>query len=206
VSTNAVVGFCLDARYKWDCGKRVLVRNGARGFLAKSTDLEPSVKPFPSIVVADMQNHFFQIPVLPQILNRDLFEQPQHRVLGPTALYQAQYQMSDLPCKCSLVSGGAHVLLAHWLVCVIFSATKLEDIWSFLRNPCIWKCSLNLSSSRFNWVLSNQLLLRLSRHKPDYASRMCFSIQMCLNSWCACVAHILKCILIWSGKICRVWS
>jgi len=89
------------------------VRNGAHGFLAKSTDLEPSVKPFPSIVVADMQNQFFQIPVLPQILNRDLVEQPQHRVSGPTTLYQSQYQMSDLPGKCSLVSGGAHVLLAH---------------------------------------------------------------------------------------------
>ncbi len=90
------------------------MRNGAHGFLAKSTDLEPSVKPVPSIVVADMQNQFFQIPVLPQILNRDFVEQPQHRVLGPTTLYQAQYQMSDLPCKSALVSGGgAHVLLAH---------------------------------------------------------------------------------------------
>ncbi len=89
------------------------MRNGAHGFLAKSTDLEPSVKPFPSIVVADMQNQFFQIPVLPQILNRDFVEQPQHRVSGPTTLYQSQYQMSDLPGKCSLVSGGAYVLLAH---------------------------------------------------------------------------------------------
>jgi hypothetical protein len=71
------------------------------------------VKPVPSIVVADMQNQFFQIPVLPQILNRDLVEQPQPRVLGPTTLYQAQYQMSDPPCKCYLVSGGAHVFLAH---------------------------------------------------------------------------------------------
>ncbi len=89
------------------------MRNGAHGFLAKSTDLEPSVKPVPSIVVADTQNQLFQIPVLPQMLNRDLVEQLEHGVLGPTTPYQAQYQKSAVPCKCSLVSGGAHVLLAH---------------------------------------------------------------------------------------------
>jgi len=89
------------------------VRNGAHGFPAKSTDLEPSVKPVPSIVVADMQNQLFQIPILPQMLNRDLVEELEHRVFGPTTPYQAQSQMSDVPCKCSLVSGGAHVLLEH---------------------------------------------------------------------------------------------
>jgi len=71
------------------------------------------VKPLPSIVVADTQNQVFQIPILPQMLNRDLVEELEHRVLGPTTPYQAQSQMSDVPCKCSLVSGGAHVLLEH---------------------------------------------------------------------------------------------
>jgi hypothetical protein len=145
VRTNAVVGFCVDARYKWDWGKRVLVWNGAHGFPPKSTDLEPSVKPVPSIVVADTHNQLFQIPKLPQMLNRDLVKQLEHRVLDPTTPYQAQFQMSNVARKCSLVYGGAHVLLAHWLVCVIFSPTKLEHIWSFVRNPCIWKCSLNPS-------------------------------------------------------------
>jgi hypothetical protein len=143
--------------------------NGAHGFLAKLTDFKPFVKLVPSIVVADIQNQFFQILILPQMLNRNLFEQLEHRVLGSTIPYQAQCQMNDMPCKCSLVSGGAHVLLAHWLVCVIFSATKLEHIWSFLRNPCIWKCSLNPNCYHFNWVLYNQTLLRLSRHEPYYA-------------------------------------
>jgi hypothetical protein len=60
-----------------------------------------------------MQNQLFQIPVFPQMLNRDLVEQQEQRVLGPTTLYQAQYQMSDLPCKCSLVSGGAYRCVAN---------------------------------------------------------------------------------------------
>jgi len=89
------------------------VGNGARGFPAKSTDLEPSVEPVTSIVVADTQNQLIQIPGLTQMLNRDLVAQLEHGVLGTTTPYQAQYQMSDVPCKCSLASGGAHVLLAH---------------------------------------------------------------------------------------------
>jgi hypothetical protein len=48
---------------------------------------------------ADMQNQPFQIPVFPQMLNRDLVEQPEQRVLGATTLYQAQSQMRDVPCK-----------------------------------------------------------------------------------------------------------
>jgi hypothetical protein len=65
---------------------------GEHGFPAKSTDLEPSVKPVPSIVVADTQNQLFQSPILRQMLNRDLVEQLEHRVLDPTTPYQAQYQ------------------------------------------------------------------------------------------------------------------
>jgi hypothetical protein len=63
------------------------VGNGAHGFPAKSADLEPSVKPVPSIVVADMQNQLFQILVLPEMLNRDSVEQLEHRILGRTSLY-----------------------------------------------------------------------------------------------------------------------
>jgi hypothetical protein len=100
VRASAVVGFCVAARYKWDWGKRVLVWNGAHGFRAKSTDLQPSVKPVASIVVPDTQNQLFQIPILRQMLNRDLAEQLEHRVLGPTTPYQAQYQMTDVVCKC----------------------------------------------------------------------------------------------------------
>jgi hypothetical protein len=59
-----------------------------------------------------MQNQLFQIHVFPRMLNRDLVEQLEHRVLGPTTLYQAQYQISDVPCKCSLVSGGAYGCVA----------------------------------------------------------------------------------------------
>ncbi len=104
---------------------------GAHGFPAKSTDLEPSVKPVPSIVVADMQNQLFQIPILRQMLNRDWVEQLEHRVLGPTTSYRPQYQMSDVPFECSLVSGGAQVLLAK----------KCEPTWRFLRNQilCLYK-------------------------------------------------------------------
>jgi len=47
------------------------------------------------------------------MLNRDLVEQLEQRVLGPTTLYQAQYQMSDVPCKCSLVSSGAYGFVAN---------------------------------------------------------------------------------------------
>jgi len=113
VSKNAVVGFCVDAIYKWDCGKRVLAGNGGHGFPAKSTDLEPSVKPVPYIVVADTPNQLLEIPILPRMLNREFVEQLEHGVLGPPTSYQAQYQMSDVPCKCSLVSCAAQVLRAH---------------------------------------------------------------------------------------------
>jgi hypothetical protein len=76
---------------------------------------------------ADMQNQLFQIPVFPRMLNRDLDEQLEHRVLGPTTLYQAQYPMSDVPCKCSLVSGGAYG----------FVASKCEPTWRFVRNQIL---------------------------------------------------------------------
>jgi hypothetical protein len=76
---------------------------------------------------ADMQNQPFQIPVFPQMLNRHLVEQLDHSVLGATTLYQAQSQMRDVPCKCSLLSGGAHG----------FVANKCAPTWRFVRNQIL---------------------------------------------------------------------